>query len=134
MTLLNISDLCVQYLGENTDHQAAINVNISLQEGEIFALIGESGSGKSTVAKAIPRLLAPPGVITKGSIHFAGQNLLQMNKEEGQQYRWTDISFVFQSALNALNPTMNLLAHFQDTLSQHTDKTQQQQKKCRNNG
>lgn len=120
MSCLKISNLHVRYLGEDTDHLAAININLELQEGEIFALIGESGSGKSTVAQSIPRLLSPPGVITQGQIQFGDVDLLQITKEQGQKYRWKDISFVFQSALNALNPTMTLLDHFHDTLYQHT--------------
>lgn len=86
----------------------------------MFGLAGESGSGKSTIAHAILRLLHPPAVITGGSILFNGEDVLEMNEERLQAFRWSDISMVFQSAMNSLNPVMKISDQLSDVVMRHT--------------
>src|SRR5260370_30524198 len=69
-TLLEVKDLNVDYLASNGTVHAVIDVSFSLQRGEILGLAGESGSGNSTLAYAITRLLRPPALITGGEIRY----------------------------------------------------------------
>jgi peptide/nickel transport system ATP-binding protein len=85
----------------------------------VFGLAGESGSGKSTVAHAITRILHPPAVITGGDVHFRGQDVLAMNDAELSRFRWREVSMVFQSAMNSLNPVMTIGDQIIDTILAH---------------
>src|SRR5258707_13266200 len=78
-TLLEVKDLNVDYLASNGTVHAVIDVSFSLQRGEILGLAGESGSGKSTVAYAITRLLRPPAMIT------GGENLSNPGASRGEK-------------------------------------------------
>ena len=77
--LLVIEDLRVEYLTERGPVRVVDGVSFRVGEGEAFGLAGESGSGKSTIALAILRLLRPPAAITGGRVTFAGKDLLSMN-------------------------------------------------------
>ncbi len=85
----------------------------------MFGLAGESGSGKSTVAHAITRILHPPAVITGGEVRFRGQDVLAMSDAELGRFRWREVSMVFQSAMNALNPVMTIGDQIVDTILAH---------------
>ena len=80
--VLEVTDLCVEYRGENRTVRAVDRVSFTIGRGEIFGLAGESGCGKSTVANAIMRLLRAPAVITGGSIRFQGRDVLALDAEE----------------------------------------------------
>ena len=86
--------------------KAVDGVSFAIQPGEVVGLAGESGSGKSTIAHAILRILRPPALITGGQVLFDGRDILEMDDAELEQFRWSSISIVFQSAMNALNPVM----------------------------
>ncbi len=85
----------------------------------MFGLAGESGSGKSTIAHAILRTLHPPAVITGGNVLFNGKDVLDMTSEQLEDFRWRDVSMVFQSAMNSLNPVMKIGDQITDVLMQH---------------
>ncbi|MEO8288702.1 MAG: ABC transporter ATP-binding protein [Chloroflexota bacterium] len=118
--LLDIQDLYVEYATSRGPVRAVDGVSFSIAPGEVFGLAGESGSGKSTIAHAILRLLHPPAVITGGSILFNGEDVLEMNEERLQAFRWSDISMVFQSAMNSLNPVMKISDQLSDVVMRHT--------------
>jgi peptide/nickel transport system ATP-binding protein len=80
---------------------------------------GESGSGKTTLAMAVMRILPPPAVITGGEILFKGRDVLAMNEDDLRKMRWQDISMVFQSAMDALNPVISVGEQIVDTLLAH---------------
>src|SRR5437667_10865119 len=73
-TLLDVKNLYVDYLASNGTVHAVTDVSLTLRRGEILGLAGESGSGQSTLAYAITRLLRPPAVITGGEILYYPQS------------------------------------------------------------
>ncbi len=95
------------------------NVSFTLKSGEVVGLAGESGSGKSTIAHAILRILPPPALITGGQILFNDMDILEMNINDLEQFRWDSISIVFQSAMNALNPVMRIPQQLIDVMKSH---------------
>jgi peptide/nickel transport system ATP-binding protein len=99
--------------------KAVDGVSFAIQPGEVVGLAGESGSGKSTIAHAILRILHPPALITNGQVLFEGRDIMGMNDAELGQFRWSKISIVFQSAMNALNPVMRIRDQLTDVMLQH---------------
>ncbi len=114
--LLSLRDLRVEYVTERGSVTAVDRLSLDIAPGEVVGLAGESGSGKSTVAQAILRTLGPPAVITGGQILYAGRDVLEMNVQELQRYRWQEVAMVFQSAMNALNPVLSVGEQISDCL------------------
>ena len=85
--------------------KAVEDVSFKINEKEIFALIGESGCGKSTTALSLIRLLAENG-ISHGKIHFKGKDVFTLTKKEMFKFRGKDIGMIFQNPLDSLNPVM----------------------------
>ncbi len=117
--LIEIRDLTIEFRLRNGVIRAVDNVSFDIPKGKISALVGESGSGKSTMASAILNIVSSPGVITKGSIMLNGQDILKFNKNSLQNYRWSDVSMVFQAAQNALNPVMRVGEQIIETVLSH---------------
>jgi peptide/nickel transport system ATP-binding protein len=114
-----VRDLSVEYVTPRGPARAVDNVSFSIAQGEVFGLAGESGSGKSTIAHAILRTLHPPAVITGGNVLFNGKDVLEMHEEALEEFRWRDVSMVFQSAMNSLNPVMKIGDQITDVLLKH---------------
>ncbi len=117
--LLSVRDLCVDYLSPAGRVRAVDHVSFDIARGEVLGLAGESGSGKSTAAQAILRILRPPAAITGGQVLFEGEDLLGMNEEQMRQVRWRKVSLVFQSAMNALNPILTIGDQIADAIEAH---------------
>lgn len=117
--ILEIKQLCVDFLTENKSTNAVIDFSLSIKNDEILGLVGESGSGKSTVIKSILRILPAPGVITNGEIIFQNKNLLDYNESDLSSIRWSKISLVKQKALNSLNPLLTIQDQIIDTIKAH---------------
>ena len=113
--LLELRGLTVDY----GSARAVDGVDLAIREGEILGLAGESGCGKTTVANAVMQILRPPGRIAAGSVVFRGENLVGKNDEEMRRFRWRNVSMVFQSAMNALNPVMRVGDQFVDAVRAH---------------
>ena len=124
--LLDIRDLYVEYLTPRGAVGAVDGVSFSVAPGEVFGLAGESGCGKSTIAHSILRVLRPPAVITGGQILFADDDVLEMDSARLQSFRWKDVSMVFQSALNSLNPVLKVKDQIADVLLKHESITRPQ--------
>jgi peptide/nickel transport system ATP-binding protein len=113
--LVELRNLSVAY----DDVRAVDGIDLKIAPGEILGLAGESGCGKSTVANAMMQILRPPARITGGQILFQGDDLTRKSKEELRRYRWRNVSMVFQSAMNALNPVMRVGDQFVDMMRAH---------------
>ncbi|XYH92384.1 ABC transporter ATP-binding protein [Sorangium sp. So ce1128] len=124
--LLSVQDLRVEFMTPSGPVCAVDNVSFDIAPGEVLGLAGESGSGKSTVAMAIMRLLRPPAVITGGHVYFAGQDVLSMNEEQLRAFRWRKVALVFQSAMTALNPVLTIGEQIADPIIAHDGVTQAQ--------
>ena len=124
-TVLEIRDLSVVYRTPGGDVRAVDKVNLDLAAGEVIGLAGESGSGKSTLVYGASRLLRAPALITSGSVRYAGRrvtrpvDVLTMKPDELRRLRWREIAIVFQSAMNALNPVLNVRDQLLDVMRAH---------------
>ncbi|MEJ7901663.1 MAG: ABC transporter ATP-binding protein [Thermomicrobiales bacterium] len=117
--LITIEDLHVEYLSARGPVRAVDGVSLAIRPGEVVGLAGESGSGKSTIAQAILRILQPPAVITGGKVEFGGRDILAMTDAQLEDFRWREVSMVFQSAMNALNPVMTIGDQIVDAIRAH---------------
>src|SRR5579859_2341300 len=123
--VLDIRDLSVVYRTPAGDVRAVDQVNLALGVGEVVGLAGESGSGKSTLAYGACRLLRAPALVTNGSVTYSGRrvtepaDILKMRPDELRRLRWREIAIVFQSAMNALNPVLNVRDQLLDVMHAH---------------
>ncbi|GAA3708893.1 ABC transporter ATP-binding protein [Zhihengliuella alba] len=117
--VLDIEELTVEYVSDERSVRGADRVSFHIAPGEILGLAGESGSGKSTVAHSIMRLLKDPARITHGAIRFDGEDVLSMSADELRSWRWREVAMVFQSAMNSLNPVMRIGDQLADVFTTH---------------
>ncbi len=107
--VLEIKDLHVQYNTDDATVRAVNGLNLTLHEGEKLGLVGETGAGKTTLALSILKLLPEKvGEITKGSIMYKGEDLVQANEGHMLRLRGHSISMIFQDPMTSLNPTMSV--------------------------
>ena len=102
--LLVVDDLTMHYKTQFGWVSAVDDVSFSLKQGESLGLVGESGCGKTSIAMSLLRLIAENGHYKKGEIRLEGVDLLKLSPEDMRRRRWSDISMVFQGAMNAWNP------------------------------
>ena len=119
--LLDVQNLQVEFRTERGAVRAVDGVSFSIAPGEVFGLAGESGSGKSTIALSLMRVLPPPAVITGGQVLFGDRDVLALNDEQLREFRWRDVSMVFQSAMNSLNPVMRIGEQIEDSIQAHSN-------------
>jgi peptide/nickel transport system ATP-binding protein len=117
--LLELEDLVVEYVVGKRRVRAVDGVSLTVAPGEIVGLAGESGCGKSTLAQAVMRILRPPGQVTSGRILFKGEDIVPLRGDELRRFRWRNVSLVFQSAMNSLNPVMRVGDQFVDMFQAH---------------
>nr|WP_086939200.1 ABC transporter ATP-binding protein [Thaumasiovibrio occultus] len=127
--LISIRNLCVDYITDAGDVRAVNDVSFDIGKGEVFGLAGESGCGKSTVAFSLMQLHKPPAFITGGEVIFNGEDILKYNDKQIADFRWKEMSMVFQSAMNALNPVLTMEEQFCDVIMRHTNMTRDQAKR-----
>jgi peptide/nickel transport system ATP-binding protein len=119
MALLEIENLQVHFRTPDGINRAVDGVSFHVNEGETFAVVGESGCGKSVTAMSILRLIPePPGKIA-GWIRFQGKELLELSDGEMRGIRGNDISMVFQEPMTSLNPVLTVGRQIGETLRLH---------------
>lgn len=120
--ILDIKDLTVEYTSDGTVFHAVNNVSLSLDKGKSLGLVGETGAGKTTIAKSILRILPPlQSNVRSGQIIFEGEDLLQKRESEMLSIRGKKISMIFQDPMTALNPTMTIGAQIAEAIRLHKD-------------
>lgn len=119
MALLEIRDLCVDYLMQDASVHAVDRVSLTLEKGDSIGLVGESGSGKSTLGMAVLRLLPEKTARVTGSVRFDGQELLTLPENQLRHIRWESLSAVFQKSMNALSPVHRIGAQMADVYRLH---------------
>ena len=117
---LSVRGLVVEYTSGKEVIQAVNGVSFELERGKTLGLVGETGAGKTTIAKSILRILPnPPARIRGGEIWFEGQDLLTASEHEMRHIRGKRISMVFQDPMTALNPTMRVGDRIADGIRKH---------------
>lgn len=99
--------------------QAVDDVTFTINSGENFGLVGESGCGKTTAAKSIIKLLPPNGEIKGGQIIYNGKDLTKLSDSEMRKVRWAEVSMISQSAMNSLDPVYKVGDQIVEAIQTH---------------
>ena len=114
-------DLHVRFETSRGTVRAVEGISYTVNRGEIVAIVGESGCGKSVSSLAIMRLLAKTGRVTQGRITFDGRDLLALSDEEMREIRGRDISMIFQEPMTSLNPVLTIGVQIMEPLLIHLE-------------
>ncbi|GLC82045.1 ABC transporter ATP-binding protein [Lacrimispora brassicae] len=129
-TLLEVKNLTIRYETEDGVVQALNDVDIRIGVGETLGIVGETGAGKTTLAKGIMRLIpTPPGKIVSGEVLYGGKNLLSLSLKEMQEIRGQHISMIFQDPMTSLNPVLTVGEQIMEVIAQHNHLTPKEAQK-----
>jgi len=125
--LLWIEDIRVSFFTEDGVARAVQGVSFSIDKGKTFALVGESGCGKSVTALSVMRLIPdPPGRIESGRIDFEGENLLEYSNRKMRTIRGNEIAMIFQEPMTSLNPVYSVGDQIAEAIILHQKKSAEQ--------
>lgn len=103
--LLEIKGLKIEFHTDDATVHAVNGIDLVIREGETLGLVGETGAGKTTIARSVLGILpTPQGKVTEGEIYFEGQNILDLSEREMRKLRGNKIAMIFQDPMTALNP------------------------------
>ncbi len=119
MSILEIKNLNLSFHSQDKDYQALYNVNLSLEKGEMLALVGESGCGKTITAMSVLRLLPPNAKITSGEIIYKNNNLLTISPKNMTKIRGKEIALVPQDPMTSLNPLYTIGSQLTEIIETH---------------
>lgn len=119
MKLLDVQNLNLVFSCENEVNQALYDVNFSLNKGEILAIVGESGCGKTVTAMSILQLLPKNAKITSGIITFENKNILELDTKEMRRIRGSKIALIPQDPMTSLNPLFTVGNQLLEVLKIH---------------
>ena len=117
--VLAVEDLRIRYRTSRGDAQAIDGISFAIDDGEYLGLVGESGCGKSTVAKAVIGILPDNGEVVGGSIRYQGRELVGLSRAELRRLRWEHIALVPQSAMNGFDPVYTVEKQLQEAITAH---------------
>ncbi len=127
MALLDVNHLSVSFVTRMGTNQAVDDISFTVEAGQITAIIGESGSGKSVACYSMLGLIPkPPGRIDGGTAHFEGRDLLQLPERELRRIRGRDIAMIFQDPMTCLNPYMTVGRQLMEPLRYHKKVSREQ--------
>ncbi len=115
--ILQVDDLSVCFETSRGSVQAVSGVSFAMAKGEVYALVGESGCGKSTTALAVMRLVPPPGRIRRGHIRLGDEDLLALSDEAMADVRGRRLAMIFQNPLVSLNPVYRAGSQIEEAIS-----------------
>ncbi|MCY3663365.1 MAG: ABC transporter ATP-binding protein [bacterium] len=118
-SLLEVSDLRVQFRSRRRTVHAVNGVSFAIGEGETVGLVGETGCGKSATVRAIIGLLKSPGRVTAGAVRLEGTDLVGLQPRQLRQIRGARIGFVPQNPFGALNPVLRIERQFRNVIRAH---------------
>ena len=118
-TILDVNHLSVSFFTREGEVQAVRDVSFSLHKGEVLAIVGESGCGKSVLCKSIMKILPPTARIKQGCITVCGQDITAYKEREMCRLRGKLFSMVFQDPMTALNPTMTIAQQIEEAVRIH---------------
>ncbi|MPZ70111.1 MAG: ATP-binding cassette domain-containing protein [Actinobacteria bacterium] len=122
MSLLEVRDLCVDFTIGDRSVKALDSVSFTVDEGEIVGLVGESGCGKSTIGRALLRLLPNNGSLSSGSVVFRGEELTTMGNKAFRKIRWKHLAAIFQDTMNVLDPVYKVGDAMSEAIRTHDSK------------
>ena len=119
--LLEVKNLTIEYSTDDAMIHAVNDVSFSLSKGKTLGLVGETGAGKTTIAKSIMRILAPQAKKASGEIIFEGSDLFSLSEKEMQKVRGNKIAMIFQDPMTALNPIERVGSQIAETIKRHNE-------------
>ncbi|MFB6220242.1 MAG: dipeptide ABC transporter ATP-binding protein [Halolamina sp.] len=126
-TVLDVEDLSITYrMDDEPDVHAVQNVSFSVEAGTTFGLVGESGCGKTTAARALIGLLDENGEVESGAVYKDGRDLTEVTDAELRSARWGEIATIPQNVMNALNPVETVGSQVLDVIQLHTDRDREE--------
>lgn len=127
---LSVKDLEVQYVTSEETVYAVNKVSFDMKKGRTLGLVGETGAGKTTIARSILRILqTPPAVIKGGEVWLDGTNLLSLTEHEMCKIRGNQVTIIFQDPMTALNPTMKVGKQIEEVILHHENISKQEARK-----
>lgn len=118
--VLHVENLCVHFVIDGVAVEAVNGIDLEVNEGKTLGLVGETGAGKTTTAKAIMRLIPnPPGIIKSGKITLCGNDILSLSKKDLEQVRGKDVAMIFQDPMTALNPVHTVGEQIAESIAIH---------------
>jgi peptide/nickel transport system ATP-binding protein len=118
--LLEITDLVVEYHTDDAIVHAVNGINLVVKKGETLGVVGETGAGKTTIARAILRILpSPQAKVRAGQIFFGGQDIMRISEKDMRKIRGNKIAMIFQDPMTALNPIERVGDQIAETIGLH---------------
>ena len=126
--ILAVKHLSVEFQTPDGKKQVVKDVSLSLRQGEVLALVGESGCGKTVLCRSILKLLPKSASVTGEAVQYKDQNLIRYNEKEMQQIRGQGIAMVFQDPQGTLNPTMTVGSQIEEAILLHENALKQKKR------
>ena len=128
--ILEIQDLVIEYHTDEAVIHAVNEINLNVKRGETIGLVGETGAGKTTIARSILRILqTPPAKFCGGKIIFQGQDLMELTEQQMCKIRGDKIAMIFQDPMTALNPIERVGSQIAESIGLHNKVTRAEAEK-----